>query len=129
VFPEHPLLGAGAGTYGVLLQDAGYHANPAHNLFIGLLVEQGIIGLSAFVALLVAAASTIRRMPPFERKTWGVLMLSFALTLLSQSLERWKVTWLLLAMLAARNEIGVARSYPSRVPVRASIDAIPVKPT
>jgi O-antigen ligase len=123
-FPSHPLLGVGAGTYGVLLQNAGYERNPAHNLFIGLLVEQGIIGVSLFVMLLSACGVTITRLPHRDRTMWSVLVLSFVVIVTSQSLENWKVTWVLFGLLAARSNIDIAEHLSSRVPLQPRVDAV-----
>jgi len=120
VFPEHPLLGVGAGTYGAMLKSQGRRFLPAHNLAIGLLVEQGIVGLSLFAALLGACFLTVFRMPPPDRKVWAVLMLCWLVGTMSLSVERWKVTWLFFGLLSAQSGFAtplrhVRRSERKRV--------------
>jgi O-antigen ligase len=112
-FPAHPMLGVGAGAYSALLQNAGYHSMPAHNLFVGLLVELGVTGLLVFVALLAVCSLRIARMVPPERKVWGTLMISFVVAVMSQSLETWKVTWFLFGVLAAQGK-GVALAVQTK---------------
>jgi O-antigen ligase len=109
VFPDRPVLGIGAGAYGTVLENSGNRSLPAHNLLLGILVEQGILGVSLFVALLAACATNIVRMPPFDRKLWAVVMLSWSVGLMSLSIERWKVTWVLFGMLAAHNHARTER--------------------
>src|SRR5262245_27617519 len=59
-FPEHPLLGVGAGAFGKAVESTqttrfNSTLNP-HNTMIGLLVEHGVIGLLPFIGLLCAIA-------------------------------------------------------------------------
>ena len=114
-FPDRPVLGIGAGAYGSVLANAGNKALPAHNLLLGILVEQGIVGVILFAALLVACGRTIAGMPPLDRKLWAVVMLSWSVGLMSLSIERWKVTWLLFGLLAAQSQASVHRRHESSV--------------
>jgi O-antigen ligase len=126
-FPSHPFLGVGAGAYGVLLQNAGYERNPAHNLFIGLLAEGGIIGVLLFLMVLGACAAKIGQLPKRERPIWGMLVLSFVVIVLSQSLENWKVTWVLFGLLAASRSCEAVESpgsSRSRMKIRTKADPI-----
>ena len=109
VFPDRPVLGVGAGAYGTVLENSGNKSLPAHNLLLGILVEQGIVGAVLFVGLLVACARNIVRMPPLDRKLWAVVMLTWTVGLMSISIERWKVTWLLFGMLAAQSQAPLQR--------------------
>ena len=123
MFPDRPVLGIGAGAYGTVLENSGNKSLPAHNLLLGILVEQGIVGAILFVGLLVACARNIVRMPPLDRKLWAVVMLSWTVGLMTLSIERWKVTWLLFGMLAAQSQTQAAasrgirrrRTFPSGV--------------
>ena len=59
-FPQHPLLGVGAGAFGKAVESQqttrfSSTINP-HNTMVGLLVEHGVIGLLPFVALLTIFA-------------------------------------------------------------------------
>jgi len=107
--PEHPLLGVGAGAYGALLESHGERPLPAHNVLIGVLVEQGVVGLSLFTALLGACALLIFRMPSPDRSLWAVLALSCLVGMMSINIERWKVTWLLFGLLSAQSGFAPLR--------------------
>jgi O-antigen ligase len=113
-FPDHPVLGVGAGAYGSLFEIQGKKFLPAHNIVIGLLVEQGILGLSLFAALLGACVVLICRMPPADRNLWGVLVLCLLIGLMSVSGERWKVTWLLFGLLSAQSGVEMPLRHVRR---------------
>jgi O-antigen ligase len=66
MFASHPLLGVGIGNYPIAYQ--AYHVGSftrplghAHNYFINIAAEAGILGLAAFVFFVVAAFSYILR--------------------------------------------------------------------
>lgn len=59
MFLEHPFLGVGPGSFGLALQDFGPqiswlwdYVGSAHNMYLEMAAELGIIGLAAFLALL-----------------------------------------------------------------------------
>jgi O-antigen ligase len=108
-FPQRPLLGAGAGAYGAAVDP--YFSNGgrlgSHNLAIGLLVEEGIIGLALFAALLGACAWTVFRSPPPYRALFGVLILTFLVAGMSNNPENLKFTWVLFGLISAQS--GLAR--------------------
>jgi O-antigen ligase len=109
-FPDHEVIGAGAGAYGEAVQP--YYHNTrnifAHNMFIGLLVEGGIVGFGIFAGLLGACAWTILRLRPPDRTLWSVVMLTWLVGNLSIGGEGTKLSWVLFGLLAAQN--GQART-------------------
>ena len=76
VFPERPVLGSGAGAYGAAIdtrREFRLKADTvAHNMLIGLLVEQGVVGLALFLALLGACAVVIFTLPDSNRMLWAI---------------------------------------------------------
>jgi O-antigen ligase len=104
-FPQRPLLGAGLGAFapavGPYLQNS--HTTNAHNLALGLLVEDGLVGVCLFAAVLVACARTIVRSPPPHRALWGVLAVTWLISGLSGSPESVKFTWVLFGLIAAQS--------------------------
>ena len=65
IFRDHPMLGTGAGTFGVVhaayQQDVRFYASDAHNLYMQTLAETGFLGLAAFVLVLgLIAAMAVR---------------------------------------------------------------------
>jgi O-antigen ligase len=124
-FPLRPVLGAGVGAYGATLQTIGNKHNAPHNMPLGVLVEQGIVGFSIYLALLGACALTIVRMPPPERKLWAVLMLSWLIGVMSLNWEYRKVTWCLFGLLAAQR--GLDRISRRLAPPEASVTRMPLR--
>jgi O-antigen ligase len=126
-FPEHPLLGVGAGAYGAILEQRGDRALPAHNLLLGVLVEEGIVGLFLFTALLAACIVVTVRLPALDRRLWTALLLCWLIGVMSISMERWKVTWVMFALLSAQSGAiesvvrPARRSERQRPPVAARL--------
>jgi O-antigen ligase len=116
IVPDHALLGVGAGAYGAAVDVymPGKHIYP-HNLVVGLLVEEGIVGLSIFLALLGVFAWIIVRTPPADRTLWSVLMLTWLVGAMSVNWEYVKITWVLFGMVAAQH---VQRSSRARSSAR-----------
>ncbi len=93
-------LGAGAYRYGV---------NPlygekfvAHNSFISILLELGVIGMAMFVALLYMLLSSLRYLPKPERMMWTFVLLTWAVGVCFMTWEHTKNTWFVFGVLAAR---------------------------
>jgi O-antigen ligase len=134
-FPTRPLLGAGAGAYGAAvdpyIRNVGARAGVgAHNVAIGLLVEEGIVGLILFAGIFGACAWTIFHTPPPNGALCGVLLLTWLVGGLSGSPEALKFTWVLFGLVSAQS--GLARtvtdvSTDGTVHVRASA-AMPAPP-
>jgi O-antigen ligase len=108
LFPEKPLLGVGAGAYGPAVEPTLGKAQVSHNTPLGLMIEEGIIGLFIFAALFAACAMAVSRMPAPERTLWSVLMFSWLVGVQSVNWESRKVTWLLFGVVAAQS--GAART-------------------
>ena len=119
VFQERPTLGFGAGTFGLAIEPLRVvRLGPqvaAHSLPIGMLVEHGIVGLIAFSALFVVCLLSIKGLPPPDRAVWFVIMMVWLVGALSLSLERWKVSWLLFGLLAARSDLALLGARVQKV--------------
>lgn len=63
IFLQHPIFGIGINNFGnyVGAFDPTLDVNQAHDLFLNILVERGLIGLSAFLFVLVALFRTLLR--------------------------------------------------------------------
>jgi O-antigen ligase len=103
-FPERPITGYGAGAYGAVIGPSIRYSNAmAHNVAIGLLVEEGIVGLAMFAAVLGACAWTVLLSPQPYKALWGVLLLTWCVSSMSINLEQMKLTWVLFGFIAAQN--------------------------
>jgi O-antigen ligase len=116
-FPERPLLGAGAGAYGAAIdpyfRNSGV-AFSAHNVVIGLLVEQGIVGLMLFAGIFGACARTIVRSPPSYAALWGVLLLTWLVGGMSGNPENQKLTWVLFGLVSSQSGLTGTVTAPDR---------------
>lgn len=84
VWAEHPLVGIGYRTVEVLPGSGG---QTAHNVYLSVLVETGIVGALLFVALLVVVAITgFRRSRPEHRALFGVTATVLVIELTQASL-------------------------------------------
>lgn len=69
MFRDHPILGVGRGNYKIRYQDYSRQLGldprlenrSAHNLFLEIAAEQGVIGLAVFLSMLWAMFSMMRR--------------------------------------------------------------------
>ena len=103
-FKSHPLLGVGAGAYPAAVRPwlpdptVPGAKNVAHNTFLSMLVECGVIGFAIFTLLLGSLALFIWQMPSMERMLWTFLLLVWAAGVSTLTWEQNKPTWLLFAL-------------------------------
>jgi O-antigen ligase len=102
---EHPLVGVGAGTFGAAVEPSLNFQWSSHNVFLGILVEDGLVGLFLFLAMIAAAFAAVRPLPRLPR--WLGIALLLALGVGSLSLE-WgyrKQFWFVLGIVAAEGAL------------------------
>jgi O-antigen ligase len=110
-FPEHPILGAGAGAYEAAVEPYLRFKKRifSHNVALALLVEEGVVGALVFAVIVGACARTIYHLPPPHRALWTVLILAWLVGSMSGNWEHAKVTWVLFGLIAAQSGAQVAR--------------------
>lgn len=101
--PKHPIHGAGPGGFdaSVLAVLGSEHA--AHNSFLSVTVEEGMIGLILFVAMLVAVFIRGRGLPSLERRFQLVVMLVLVVAMLPLTWEDRKSLWFILSLFVAQS--------------------------
>lgn len=101
-FSEHPVVGIGAGAFregsGLFL----HRDRAAHNTFLSILVELGIVGFALFSVVVMVAFLSASRMPPLEQKLWLALALTWSAGVMALVWEDRKPTWVLLGLLASQ---------------------------
>lgn len=97
VFSEHPVLGVGANMYRSV-NDLG---KVAHNSFISVLVELGLIGIVLFGIVLAIAVVHALSQPTWDRNFWITVLLVWAIGASTLTWEDRKTTWLFLTLLVA----------------------------
>jgi O-antigen ligase len=94
VFSEHPLLGVGSGT----LKTRDLLGTVAHNTFLSVLAEVGLIGFFLFIAILVIVAYQSLRQPKWISGLWLTVLAVWAIGISAQTWEYYKATWLFLSL-------------------------------
>ncbi len=106
-YSQHPVLGVGAGAF----KAAVGIGKVAHNTFISILVELGIVGISLFLGILGVVLAHALRHPPWRARFWLTLLVIWALAASSLTWEHRKLTWLVLTLTAAS---GAVQARPRR---------------
>ena len=111
IFRAHPFVGIGANAFRVIVSrelaepirmgDAD-PAPPAHNTFLSVLVEQGVLGFVVFCGMLGALAVSLRGMPPFPQRLWIVSLAVWVVGVSSLTWEMRKPTWFFFGLLMAQ---------------------------
>ncbi|MCP3934681.1 MAG: O-antigen ligase family protein [Actinomycetia bacterium] len=100
--PARLMVGYGVGDF----QSIG--ENDAHQTFLEVTVELGVIGLGLFISVLACSLRLVLRMPWRERGMWLALASSWFIGAMAASQEYHKVTWLVVAFIigasAAKSE-------------------------
>jgi O-antigen ligase len=113
VFKQHPLRGVGSGAYPKAVEPwLGRPGVPgaqyvAHNTFLSVLVETGIVGLALFALLGALLVTSILAMPMPERALWAVVAAVWVTGVSTLTWEQYKPTWLIMALITT----DWARSY------------------
>ena len=115
-FKEHPIIGVGAGTFGVAVRDELGATRAAHNVFIEAAVETGVIGLCFLAAAFVAAGAPILRRRDRRTGIRVVLLLVMIGTCLVANVSARYSLWFTLAMLAKTGIEWGMRTESSHVP-------------
>jgi O-antigen ligase len=123
IFRGHPFFGIGANAFRLIVSrvleepirlEERDPAPPAHNTFLSVLVEQGVIGFLVFCALLVVLAVSLRAMPPFQKKLWIVSLAVWTVGVSSLTWEMRKPTWFFFGLIIAQ-----CGSMPQKRPAKS----------
>jgi O-antigen ligase len=122
-FMQAPVLGVGTDMY----RSVSGLNKVAHNTYISVLVEEGLIGLVLFVAILWIVVRRVRRLPRWDRNFWLTTLIVLAIGASTLTWEQRKTTWLFLtfavvAAAAARSRLqhdGPVIDIADRLPLEA----------
>ena len=101
VFRNHPFVGVGSGAFAPAVANLIDNWYVAHNTFISVLVELGIVGELILATWLAAMLFCAMRLPRLDRCLWLTLILAWAVGVSSGTWEYHKATWFLFGALAA----------------------------
>jgi O-antigen ligase len=105
-FMEHPVLGVGTDMY----RTVNTLNKVAHNSYLSVLVEEGLIGFTIFLAILGIVTLQVLRLPKWDRNFWLTSLLVWAIGASTLTWEHRKTTWLFLTFAVVAAVIGARRS-------------------
>jgi len=124
IFREHPYVGIGSNAFRIIvcrvleepirLDDPTSPAPPAHNTFLSVLVEEGVIGFAVFAGMLVVLGLSLKSLPPLEQKLWAVFLAVWVVGVSSLTWEMRKPTWFFFGLLIAQCGCLVRAQAPSK---------------
>jgi O-antigen ligase len=127
-FATRPFTGYGIGNWRTAVSPwLGPDPQVAHNSFLSVLVESGLIGLAIYRSVFAAVFLALQRLPSMERRFAFVLFCTLIVTMSPLSWHDQKSVWFVLAVI-----LGMARAtgpalwdaVRQAVPVRA----VPMQP-
>ena len=104
-FTQHPIMGYGpAGFKGAIFAQMGRLTQVAHNSYISVLVEEGLVGFFWYALMILAVFRAVLYTPFLERRFGLVLLATLAVAMAPLTWEDAKPVWFVLAAL-----VGLAR--------------------
>jgi O-antigen ligase len=104
-FEKRPLVGVGSNMY----RSVNSLGKVAHNSYISVLVEVGLIGFALFGAILTLVVVHALRQPAWERSFWLSQLAVWAIGAMTLTWEYRKSTWLFFSLLVAGAALTRAR--------------------
>jgi O-antigen ligase len=98
---ESPILGVGAGCFNTIPPRYGEKARVAHNTFISVLAETGLVGFALYFLYWGMLAWRCLRLPSADRYFWLGIMAVFMPIEMCCTGEYWKVLWLVFALIVS----------------------------
>jgi O-antigen ligase len=140
---KRPITGYGVGLWRSAVSPwLGPDPQVAHNSFLSVAVEAGMVGLVLYLAMFVAAFLAVMRLPSMERRLSLVLLGTLIVAMLPLTWEDQKSVWFILALLlglgqtarlglgpVARPAAGVRPAAPGSLATRARPGAMRLSKT
>ena len=96
-FMDHPVLGVGTDMY----RSINTLGKVAHNSYLSVLVELGLVGFVLFATILWIVVSEALRLPRWDRNFWMTVLSVWAIGASTLTWEHRKTTWLFLTFVVA----------------------------
>jgi O-antigen ligase len=124
-FAQRPMTGYGLGSWRTAVSPwLGPDPQVAHNAFLSVLVETGIVGLLLYLTMFVAVLLALMRLPTLERRFALVLLATLVVTMMPLSWDDQKAVWFVLAALLGFSRASAA--MPGAVRQSPPLRAAPV---
>lgn len=116
VYTESPIVGIGTGSFPQTVEPILGRPAPAHNAFVTILVEMGVIGLGLYVANFLVVLIPLLRLPGPEKMFYLCFWSALIVSMLPSNVEDAQYVWALLTLMATR------QAYILRLPALATGD-------
>jgi O-antigen ligase len=104
IFRENPVLGVGARGFADAVVEVGHgRAHTAHNTYLSVLVEFGIIGFILFIAIFVFSMIPNLHAFGIEKIFYLILFITLCIGIFPIRMEANKILWLMFAFLILEN--------------------------
>jgi O-antigen ligase len=108
-FVHKPLMGHGTSTFKYVATPYGGLGKVAHNSFLSVLVEQGLIGFMFYSMMLITAFLAVLGLPKLPRRFALVLLATLVVAMLPLTWEDRKQVWFVLAILVGLSQAWIDR--------------------
>lgn len=132
VFEEHWLAGVGSGAYPRSVEPVlGWPARwliVAHNTFLSVLVETGLVGFALFAVFLALEVRAVWKLQGPSRMVWAVVLMVWFAGVNTLTWEIRKPTWLIFGLILAHARFARRCAVaPARVEVRTMAEWAPLE--
>jgi O-antigen ligase len=108
-FAAKPMMGYGVGGFKrAITPELGSLALVAHNSFLSVLVEEGLVGLWLYMTMLLSVFFSVLRFPRLERRFGLVLLATLGTAMLPLTWEDQKAVWFIMAALIGMSSLQVS---------------------
>jgi O-antigen ligase len=108
-FTERPIMGYGTSAFKQAINpELGALTQVAHNSYLSVLVEEGIVGLMLYLSMMLSVALAVFSLPRLERRFALVLFTTLTVAMLPLSWEDQKPVWIVLAVLVGFSNVQAA---------------------
>jgi O-antigen ligase len=104
-FIAHPIVGVGSNMY----RSVNSWGKLAHNSYLSVLVELGLVGFALFVSMLAIAFLEALRQPKWDALFWLAVLGTWAICAFTLTYEYRKATWLFLSLCVASGALSRSR--------------------
>lgn len=114
-FLGNPVFGVGSGAF----KSAIPLHRVAHNTYLSILTELGVVGFVLFITILLVALYHIRYQPRWMATLWLAVFLSWAVSITAKTWEYRKPTWLFLNLIVVGAGL-IQQTGKSKLPMSVS---------
>jgi len=112
LYTENPIIGTGTGSFTRAVEPILGYSMPAHNAWLLVLIEMGIIGFVLYVSNFIIVLIPLLRLAGADKMLYLCLWLALVVSMLPSNVEDAQHVWALLIIMATR------RAYVLRLPSR-----------